>query len=138
MVTMTLIQGVMNTFVVFASRIVGMLIDSYLRRDNDRGPGIGYYVSTMLLQVVFGLLAGIVVAWFSRRREVRADRGSAQLLGNPRHMIDALTRLGGMHADGHEMPKSLAAMGIAGGMGQLFATHPPIEERIAALKAIQG
>ena len=137
MVTMALIQGVMNTFVVFASRVIGSLVDGFLRRGDDRsGPGIGYYVTTVVLDIVFGFLAGIVVAWFSRQREFRADAGSAQLMGNPRHMIAALQRLGGMHAEGQQMPKNLAAMGIAGGIGQLFSTHPPMEERIAALQAM--
>ena len=137
MVTMALIQGVMNTFVVFASRLIGSLVDGFLRRGSDSsGPGIGYYVTTVVLDIVFGFLAGIVVAWFSRQREFRADAGSAQLMGNPRHMIAALQRLGGMHAEGQQMPKNLAAMGIAGGIGQLFSTHPPMEERIAALQAM--
>ncbi|MEZ5605771.1 MAG: protease HtpX [Burkholderiaceae bacterium] len=137
MVTMALIQGVMNTFVVFASRVIGSLVDGFLRRGDDRGgPGIGYYVTTIVLDIVFGFLAGIVVAWFSRQREFRADAGSAQLMGNPRHMIAALQRLGGMHAEGQQMPKNLAAMGIAGGIGQLFSTHPPMEQRIAALQAM--
>ena len=137
MVTMALIQGVMNTFVVFASRIIGSLVDGFLRRGDDRsGPGIGYYVTTVVLDIVFGFLAGIVVAWFSRQREFRADAGSAQLMGNPRNMIAALQRLGGMHAEGQHMPKTLAAMGIAGSIGQLFSTHPPMEARIAALQAM--
>ena len=137
MVTMALIQGVMNTFVVFASRIIGSLVDGFLRRGDDRsGPGIGYYVTTVVLDIVFGFLAGIVVAWFSRQREFRADAGSAQLMGNPRNMIAALQRLGGMHAEGQHMPKNLAAMGIAGSIGQLFSTHPPMEARMAALQAM--
>ena len=137
MVTMALIQGVMNTFVVFASRVIGSLVDGFLRRGDDRsGPGIGYYVTTVVLDIVFGFLAGTVVAWFSRQREFRADAGSAQLMGNPRHMIAALQRLGGMHAEGAEMPKNLTAMGIAGSIGELFATHPPMEQRIAALQAL--
>ncbi|MDR0274831.1 MAG: protease HtpX [Burkholderiaceae bacterium] len=135
MVTMTLIQGVMNTFVFFASRVIGSLVDSYLRRDNERGSGVGYFVTVMVLQVVFGLLANIVVAWFSRQREFRADSGSARLLGQPQSMIRALERLGGMHAQGQEMPKAMAAMGIAGLPGHWFASHPPMEARIAALRA---
>ena len=139
MVTMALIQGVMNTFVVFASRLIGSLVDGFLRRGSDSsGPGIGYYATTIVLDILFGVLAGIIVAWFSRQREFRADRGSAQLMGNPRNMINALARLGGMHAQGQEMPKNMAAMGIAGSIGKLFSTHPPMEERIAALKAYQG
>ena len=139
MVTMALIQGVMNTFVVFASRIIGSLVDGFLRRGDDRsGPGIGYYVTTVVLDILFGFLAGIIVAWFSRQREFRADRGSAQLMGNPRNMINALARLDGLHAEGQQMPKHLQTMAIVGSIGKLFATHPPMEERIAALKAYQG
>ncbi|MFC5520521.1 protease HtpX [Polaromonas jejuensis] len=134
MVTMTLIQGVMNTFVVFLSRVIGYAVDSFLRRgsDNNSGPGIGYYVSTVVLDIVLGFAAAIVVAWFSRHREFRADAGSAQLLGRKQPMMNALARLGGMQPG--ELPKSVQAMGITGGIGQLFATHPPIEERIAALQ----
>ena len=134
MVTMTLIQGVMNTFVVFLSRVIGYAVDSFLRRNDERssGPGIGYMITTMVLDIVLGFAAAIVVAWFSRQREFRADAGSAQLLGRRQPMINALARLGGMAAG--ELPKSVAAFGIAGGVGQLFATHPPIEERIAALQ----
>ncbi|MBK8664798.1 MAG: protease HtpX [Burkholderiales bacterium] len=139
MVTMALIQGVMNTFVVFASRMIGSLIDGAMRRGSDSsGPGIGYYVSTVVLDILFGFLAGIIVAWFSRQREFRADRGAAQLMGQPNSMINALARLGGMHAQGADMPKNLAALGIAGNIGKLFSTHPPMEERIAALRAYQG
>ena len=139
MVTMALIQGVMNTFVVFASRLIGSLVDGFLRRGSDSsGPGIGYYATTIVLDILFGVLAGIIVAWFSRQREFRADRGAAQLMGQPQSMMNALARLGGMHAQGQEMPKSMAAMGIAGSIGKLFSTHPPMEERIAALKAYQG
>jgi heat shock protein HtpX len=138
MVTMTLIQGVMNTFVVFLSRVIGYAVDSFLRKGDDRnsGPGIGYMITTIVLDIVLGFAAAIVVAWFSRQREFRADAGAAQLLGRKQPMINALARLGGM-APG-ELPKSMAAMGIAGGIGQLFSTHPPIEERIAALQASNG
>ena len=138
MVTMTLIQGVMNTFVVFLSRVIGYAVDSFLRRGDSRdsGPGIGYWVTTIVLDIVLGFLAAIIVAWFSRQREFRADAGSAQLLGRRQPMINALARLGGLHPA--ELPKSMAAMGIAGGIGQLFSTHPPIEERIAALQNAQG
>jgi len=134
MVTMTLIQGVMNTFVVFLSRVIGYAVDGWLSGGrNRRGPGIGYYISTIVLDIVLGFLAAIIVAWFSRQREFRADFGSTQLLGNKQQMINALARLGGM-APG-ELPKSLQAMGITSGVGKLFSTHPPIEERIAALQA---
>ena len=138
MVTMALLQGVMNTFVVFASRMIGSLVDGAMRRGENSGPGIGYYVTTVVLDILFGFLAGIIVAWFSRQREFRADRGSAQLMGNPRNMINALARLDGLHAEGHQMPKHLQTMAIVGSIGKLFATHPPMEERIAALKAYQG
>ena len=134
MVTMTLIQGVMNTFVVFLSRVIGYAVDSFLRKgdDENRGPGIGYFVTTIVLDIVLGFVAAIIVAWFSRQREFRADAGAAQLMGRKQPMINALARLGGLHSA--ELPKSVAAMGIAGGIGQLFSTHPPIEERIAALQ----
>ena len=134
MVTMTLIQGVMNTFVVFLSRVIGYAVDSFLRRgsDSNSGPGIGYYVSTIVLDIVLGFAAAIVVAWFSRHREFRADAGAAQLMGRRQPMMNALARLGGMQPG--ELPKAVEAMGITGGIGKWFATHPPIEERIAALQ----
>ena len=137
MVTMALIQGVMNTFVVFLSRVIGYAVDSFLRKgsDSNSGPGIGYYISTIVLDIVLGFAAAIVVAWFSRHREFRADAGAAQLLGKKQPMINALARLGGMVPG--ELPKSVQAMGIAGGIGKLFSTHPPIEERIAALQNAQ-
>jgi heat shock protein HtpX len=134
MVTMTLIQGVMNTFVVFLSRVIGYAVDSFLRKNDEErsGPGIGYYVTTIVLDIVLGFAAAMVVAWFSRQREFRADAGAAQLMGHRQPMIDAWARLDGMTPG--ELPKSVAAFGIAGGIGQLFSTHPPIEERIAALR----
>ncbi|MEY4644088.1 MAG: hypothetical protein RLZZ596_919 [Pseudomonadota bacterium] len=137
MVTMTLIQGVMNTFVVFLSRVISYAVDSFLRRNDEEssGPGIGYMISTIVLDIILGFLAAIVVAWFSRQREFRADAGAAQLMGRRQPMINALARLGGLHTA--ELPKSMQAMGIAGGIGQLFSTHPPIEERIAALQNAQ-
>ena len=137
MVTMTLIQGVMNTFVVFLSRVIGYAVDSFLRKndENSSGPGIGYMITTVVLDIVLGFAAAIIVAWFSRQREFRADAGAAQLMGRRQPMINALARLGGSHPA--ELPKSMAAMGIAGGIGKLFSTHPPIEERIAALQNAQ-
>ncbi len=134
MVTMTLIQGVMNTFVVFLSRVVGYAVDSFLRKNDEEntGLGMGYWITTIVLDIVLGFAAAIVVAWFSRQREFRADAGAAQLMGRKQPMMNALARLGGLHTA--ELPKSVAAMGIAGGIGQLFSTHPPIEERIAALQ----
>ena len=138
MVTMTLIQGVMNTFVVFLSRVIGYAVDSFLRKGDSQnsGPGIGYWVTTIVLDIVLGFLAAIIVAWFSRQREFRADAGAAQLMGRRQPMINALARLGGLHTA--ELPKSMSALGIAGGIGQLFSTHPPIEERIARLQQPQG
>jgi heat shock protein HtpX len=134
MVTMTLIQGVMNTFVVFLSRVIGYAVDSFLRRNSeDSGPGIGYMVTTFVLDLLLGFLGSMVVAWFSRHREFRADAGAATLMGRQQPMINALSRLGGLNPG--ELPKGVAAFGIAGGMGKLFSTHPPIEERIAALNA---
>ncbi|ARU05902.1 zinc metalloprotease HtpX [Comamonas serinivorans] len=137
MVTMTLIQGVMNTFVVFASRALGYVIDGFLRgnRSDDapQGTGIGYMITVFVLDLVFGFLAHIIVAWFSRHREFRADAGAAHLMGQSQSMVNALARLGQMN--NQDLPnKSLATMGIAGGIGKLFSTHPPIEQRIAALQ----
>ena len=138
MVTLTLIQGVVNTFVVFLSRIVGYVVDSFLRRNDGEssGPGIGYMVTSLICEVVFGVLASIVVAWFSRQREFRADAGAASLMGSAVPMQNALRRLGNLHTE--PPPQNMAASGIAGGKGgfmALFATHPPLEERIAALDA---
>jgi len=134
MVTMTLIQGVMNTFVVFLSRVIGYAVDSFLRRNDQEntGPGIGYWVTTIVLDIVLGFLAAIIVAWFSRQREFRADRGAAQLMGQRQPMINALARLGGMVPG--QLPQGLQALGITSGVGKLFSTHPPIEERISALQ----
>ncbi|MGV3498384.1 MAG: M48 family metalloprotease, partial [Hydrogenophaga sp.] len=133
MVTMTLIQGVMNTFVVFLSRVIGYAVDSFLRRGSDsQGPGIGYMVTTIVMDIVLGFLAAIIVAWFSRQREFRADAGAADLMGRKQPMINALARLGGLTPG--ELPKTMQALGITGGLGKLFSTHPPIEERIAALQ----
>ena len=134
MVTMTLIQGVMNTFVVFLSRVIGYLVDSFLRKGDNQssGPGMGYYITTIVMDFVLGVLAAMIVAWFSRQREFRADAGAAQMMGRKQPMINALARLGGVTAG--ELPKTMQAMGIAGGLGKWFSTHPPIEERIAALQ----
>ncbi len=135
MVTMTLIQGVMNTFVVFLSRVIGYAVDSFLRKGDSEssGPGIGYLVTTIVMDIVLGFLAAIIVAWFSRQREFRADAGAADLMGRKQPMINALARLGGLTPG--ELPKTMQALGITGGLGKLFSTHPPIEERIAALQA---
>ncbi|MGE5640985.1 MAG: protease HtpX [Clostridia bacterium] len=135
MVTLTLIQGVLNTFVIFLSRIVGMVVDKAVFR-TERGVGPGFYVTAMICQVLFGILASLIVAWFSRYREFRADAGSARLLG-PQPMIAALRRLGGLESGG--LPDAVKAFGINSDsrLFQLFATHPPIEVRIAALQRQQ-
>ena len=136
MVTLTLIQGVVNTFVVFISRVIGYAVDSFLRKgEENSGPGIGYMVTSMVCELVFGILASIVVMYFSRQREFRADAGAAALLGTPRPMIDALRRLGGLHTE--PLPQNMATAGIAGGKGwtSLFSSHPSLEDRIAALSA---
>ena len=139
MVTLTLIQGVVNTFVVFISRVVGYLVDSFLRRNDEQssGPGLAYMATTIVCDIVFGVVASIIVAWFSRQREFRADAGAARLMGSPRPMVGALRRLGGLSAG--ELPKSVATAGITGRPGwmALFASHPPIEERIAALNGVK-
>ena len=136
MVTMTLIQGVMNTFVVFLSRVIGYVVDSFLRRGDSEssGPGIGYLVTSIVMEVVLGFLAAIIVAWFSRQREFRADAGAAMLMGRKQPMINALARLGGLEPGA--LPQGMQALGITGSLGKLFAPHPPIEERIAALQAL--
>jgi heat shock protein HtpX len=133
MVTLTLIQGVLNTFVFFLSRVVGYIVDKAVFR-TERGVGPGFYITMIVSQIVFGILASVIVAWFSRYREFRADRGSANLLGTPQPMIAALRRLGGLQTGG--LPDSVKAFGISSesGLAQLFATHPPIEARIAALQ----
>jgi len=135
MVTMTLIQGVMNTFVVFLSRVIGYFVDRVVLKNDKEGVGIGYMITTIVLDIVLGVLASIIVAWFSRQREYRADAGSAQLMGRKQPMINALARLGGM--DPGELPQSVATMGISGkpsGLMALFSSHPPIEDRIRALQ----
>ena len=135
MVTLTLIQGVVNTFVIFLSRIIGMIVDKAIFR-TERGVGPGFFIASLVAQIVLGILASMIVAWFSRQREFRADRGSAQLMGTPRPMINALARLGGAPAG--EMPQAFEAHGINQSRSRflgLFASHPPIEQRIAALQA---
>ncbi|MBW8906234.1 MAG: protease HtpX [Betaproteobacteria bacterium] len=134
MVTLTLIQGVLNTFVFFLSRVVGYIVDRAVFR-TERGVGPGFYITMIVSQILFGILASAIVAWFSRYREFRADRGSANLLGSPRPMIAALARLGGLQSG--NLPDSVKAFGISSDsrLAQIFATHPPIEARIAALQA---
>lgn len=136
MVTMTLIQGVVNTFVIFISRAAAYVVDSFLRSDEEEssGPGMAYMVISIVFELLFGFLASILVMYFSRQREYRADAGAAYLLGDGRPMIDALRALGGMPPS--ELPKEMAASGISGSsMTALFSTHPAIEDRIAALEA---
>jgi heat shock protein HtpX len=135
MVTMTLIQGVVNTFVIFLSRVVGSIVDRTVFR-NERGTGPGYFITVMVFQILFGILASIIVAWFSRHREYRADRGSADYLGSPGPMVNALKRLGGVGEEA-SLPENIRAFGITdkAGIMALFSTHPPIEARIAALQA---
>jgi heat shock protein HtpX len=137
MVTMTLLQGVMNTFVVFLSRVIGYVVDRVLLRNESDAPGIGFYLTTIVLDIALGFLAAIIVAWFSRRREFRADAGSVALMGSNRPMINALARLGGLEP-GH-LPQAVQTLGISGpsGMMALFSSHPPIEQRIAALQAVR-
>jgi heat shock protein HtpX len=132
MVTLTLIQGVVNTFVVFFARIIGSIVDRTIFR-TERGTGPGYFITVIVAQILLGILASMIVAWFSRQREFRADAGSAQYLGTPSPMVNALRRLGGLEPG--ELPKAMSGFGITdkGGVMALFATHPPIEERIAAL-----
>lgn len=135
MVTLTLIQGVVNTFVVFLARVVGFFVDKVLLRNENRSSGVGYMVTVFVCELVFGLAASLIVAWFSRQREFRADAGSAKLLGSGVPMMHALARLGGV-APG-QLPQSMAALGVNGGhsgWSALFATHPPLEARIAALR----
>ena len=136
MVTLALIQGVVNTFVIFASRVVGHIVDRVILK-NDRGHGIGFFVSSMIAQVVFGILASTIVMYFSRVREFKADAGAAKLAGSEK-MVAALQRLQMIHQPSR-LPEQMAAFGINGGMGdgikKLFMSHPPLEERIAALRA---
>ena len=134
MVTLTLIQGVVNTFVIFLSRIIGYIVDRVILK-NERGQGIGFFVTVMVSQLLLGIFASMIVAWFSRRREFRADAASASLLGSPQPMVNALAKLGGLQPGA--LPEAMKASGISagpGGWGALFSTHPPIEQRIAALQ----
>lgn len=137
MVTMALIQGVVNTFVMFFSRVIGHVVDKVVFK-TERGTGPAFFVTMIVAELVLGILASIIVMWFSRQREFRADTGGAYLAGR-RNMIDALKRLGSLHPQ--PLPDKMAAFGIAGGVGgglkRLFMTHPPIEERIAALEAAE-
>lgn len=136
MVTLALVQGVVNTFVIFFARIVGYAVDQFLRRDDDEGGlGIGYYVASFIAEIVFGILASTIVMWVSRQREFRADRGGADLAGRGK-MIAALQKLQMMHPQ--PLPGEMAAFGISGvrngGLKALFSSHPPLEQRIEALR----
>lgn len=138
MVTLTLIQGVVNTFVIFLSRIIGSLVDRALSSRDSRGGGIGYFAAVIVSQIVLGFLANMIVMWFSRYREFRADAGGGRLAGRE-NMISALERLKSAHAEA--MPQQMSAFGIAGnnpgGIRRLFMSHPPLDERIAALRNLR-
>ena len=135
MVTLTLIQGVVNTFVIFLARAIGFVVDRMILK-NERGQGIGFYVATIAAELVLGLLATMIVMWFSRRREFRADDGGARLAGREK-MVRALQRLQAVHEVPSTLPAQMKAFGIKGGGGlaRLFMSHPPLEQRIAALRA---
>jgi heat shock protein HtpX len=135
MVTLTLIQGVVNTFVIFLSRVVGFFVDRVIFK-TERGVGPGFFIASLVSQIVLGILASMIVMWFSRRREFRADAGSVQYLGSSRPMINALAKLGGLEPGA--LPEAMRAMGVSDRPGwmALFSSHPPIEQRIAALQAI--
>ena len=138
MITLTLIQGVVNTFVVFFARIAGYFVDRVLLKNDRDGVGPGYYITIIICEIIFGILASIIVAWFSRQREYRADLGSAQLLGSTKPMIHALARLGNIEPG--ELPKGMAASGISGkiNVAALFSTHPPMQSRINALQNLNA
>ncbi len=135
MVTLTLVQGVVNTFVIFLARVIGHVIDRAVFK-NERGQGMGYFMVVMVLQMVLGVLASMIVCWFSRYREFRADAGGARLAGTQK-MVAALERLKAQHQPS-TLPQQITAFGIAGGVSKLFMTHPPLEQRIAALNAAGG
>jgi heat shock protein HtpX len=138
MVTLALVQGVMNTFVVFLSRVIGYFVDRVILKNDRDGVGIGYYVTTIVLDIVLGVLAAIVVSWFSRQREYRADADAARLMGRKEPMINALKRLGGLEPGA--LPQTVQNMGISSkpsGLMALFSSHPPIEDRIRALQQAQ-
>ena len=137
MATLTLIQGVLNTFVIFLSRVIGHFIDRVILK-NEQGYGLGYFASVIVLQILLGIAASAVVCWFSRKREFRADAGGAQLAGR-RKMVDALSRLQSYQGGASTLPENMSAFGIRGGaMAKLFSTHPPLEARIAALQQAAG
>ena len=137
MVTMALLQGVLNTFVIVLARVVGRAVDGYLSGGRDNGGGLGYFAIVFVLDMVFGLFASMIAMWFSRHREFRADAGGAALAGREK-MIAALKRLS-LNQGQNTLPKQVAAFGISGAMGhglrRLLLSHPPLEERIRALEA---
>jgi heat shock protein HtpX len=136
MVTLTLIQGVVNTFVFFIARVIGFIVDQAMRKDDSEsnsGTGMAYFITVLVMEITLGILASMIVMYFSRQREFRADAGAAKLMGNRQPMISALKRLGGLETGG--LPQQMAASGISGknGVMALFSSHPPIEQRIEAL-----
>jgi heat shock protein HtpX len=135
MVTMTLMQGVTNTFVVFLSRVIGNFVDRAVLKNDSDGPGAGYYITSVVLDIVLGILASVIVMSFSRYREYRADEGAARIMGDPQPMINALTRLGGVPTE--ELAPAVKGFGIAGSIGNLLASHPTIEQRIEALRKLK-
>lgn len=139
MVTLALLQGVLNTFVIFLARIIGSFVDRALLKNDREQSGIGFFLTTMVAQIVLGIFASMIVSWYSRRREFRADRGGADLAGTGR-MIAALEAL--KHSQGEPMPPQMQAFGINTGSGsgfmRLFMSHPPLDERIAALQSSPG
>jgi len=138
MITLTLIQGVVNTFVIFFARIVGYFVDRVVFK-NEEGPGIGFFLTTIVAEIIFGILASTIVMWFSRQREFRADAAGANLAGRQK-MIAALERLKMNYETPAQLPAQMTAFGISGhggGFGRLFMSHPPLDERIAALRASQ-
>jgi heat shock protein HtpX len=136
MVTLALLQGVLNTFVIFLARIIGSIVDRALFRNDRQESGIGFFLTTLAAQIVLGIFASMIVSWYSRRREYRADRGGANLAGTGK-MIEALEVL--KRSQGEPMPPQMQAFGIntgsTGGFMRLFMTHPPLDERIAALQS---
>ena len=139
MITLTLIQGVVNTFVIFFARIVGFFVDRVIFK-NEEGPGIGFFITTIVAEIIFGILASMIVMWFSRQREFRADDAGARFAGREK-MIAALERLKVNYDRPSDMPAQMTAFGIfgrTGNFGRLFMSHPPLDERIAALRAAAG
>jgi heat shock protein HtpX len=139
MVTLALLQGVLNTFVIFLARIIGSFVDRALFKNEREDSGIGFFLTTMVAQIVLGIFASMIVSWYSRRREFRADRGGADLAGTG-SMVDALQAL--KRSQGEPMPPQMQAFGIntgsANGFMRLFMSHPPLDERIAALQSQEG